>query len=322
MPPGEPETGGSGELGFVEFVLEAWATAVEVAEFGDVGVDLGELVGGGGEVSHAGESSCGVLVVLCAGVGEVVFDEASMDRQCGGRVDRFVGGDEIGPRPFVVEVELVRLLPGEVGVLQVVKREDHGLAWVAGECREDLGFEFGPGGAGGLVEVGGAGRGGPTTEHLEPCREQFVGPVSGEELTPVIGGVECLVSSVVIYGLFGPVDREVDLADLVERFRGVFEPGCDFAVAGVGADDRVDVTVEHCEAPVIPVEHEPFVTIRHLPRLDSCRDRCEAGADRFEPLPIRVQSGVAERWRVGDGVELEVVDLTIELEPDHPLDQP
>jgi hypothetical protein len=57
-----------------------------------------ELAGGGGDdASHVGEAPCGVLVVLCAGVREVMFGEAPVDRQRGGRVDRLVGGNEIGP---------------------------------------------------------------------------------------------------------------------------------------------------------------------------------------------------------------------------------
>lgn len=55
------------------------------------------------------------------------------------------------------------------------------------------------------------------------------------------------MSAVEVGRLLGPVDGEVDLADLLECFGGVLEPGGDLPVAGVGADDRVDVVVEHRE---------------------------------------------------------------------------
>jgi hypothetical protein len=45
------------------------------------------------------------------------------------------------------------------------------------------------------------------SEHLLPCGEQFVGAVTGEELTPVVGGMECLVAAVMICGLFGGASR-------------------------------------------------------------------------------------------------------------------
>ena len=45
-------------------------------------------------------------------------------------------------------------------------------------------------------------------------------------------------------GLLGQVDGQVDLADLLERLRGVLQPCGDLSVLGMASDDRVDVVVK------------------------------------------------------------------------------
>lgn len=69
------------------------------------------------------------------------------------------------------------------------------------------------------------------------------------------------MSSVEVRGLFRPVDGQVDLADLFERLGGVLQPGGDLSILRVGADDRLDVVVEHGEALRVPVEGEPLVRV-------------------------------------------------------------
>lgn len=83
-----------------------------------------------------------------------------------------------------------------------------------------------------------------------------------QQAAPVVGRLEGLVTAVEVGGLLGPVDRQVDPADLLERHSSVLQPGRDLPVPGVGADDRVDVVVEHSQPLRIPVEGEPLVRVR------------------------------------------------------------
>lgn len=70
------------------------------------------------------------------------------------------------------------------------------------------------------------------------------------------------MSAVEVGRLPGPVDRQVDLADLLERLGGVLQPGRNLPVPGVGADDRVDVVIEYRKSLGVPVEYEPLVRVR------------------------------------------------------------
>lgn len=123
-------------------------------------------------------------------------------------------------------------------------------------------------------------------------------------------------------GLLRPIDRQVDLADLLERFRGVLQPGGDLPVLGVRADDRVDVVIQDCEPLRVPVEGEPFARVTGGPPIVRGGAQPKSGLDLYQPLPVCRHPYVAERRRIRDRVELEVVDLVIvELELHHPVDQ-
>ena len=125
----------------------------------------------------------------------------------------------------------------------------------------------------------------------------------------------------VISCLTGPVDGEVDLADLFERLSGVLQPRGHLAVACMGSDDGVDVAVEHRETSVVPVQHETLVTIGNRPAIRFRWFRPEGGAHRIEPFPVGVHAGIPEGGGVGDGIDLEVVHVPVELELHHPVDQ-
>ena len=126
---------------------------------------------------------------------------------------------------------------------------------------------------------------------------------------------------VVVGCLSSPVDCQVDLADLLERPGRVLQPRRHLAVAGMGADDRVDVAVEDGEASVVPLEHPALVSIGHRPAIRLCRLRCQRRADGVQAGPVRLHAGIAESRGVGDRIELEVVDVTVELELEHPVHQ-
>ena len=112
-------------------------------------------------------------------------------------------------------------------------------------------------------------------------------------------------------GLSGPVDREVDLADLGERFGGVLEPGRHPAVAGVSADDGLDVVVEYRQPLRVPVEGEPLVGMGppQLPVLAGVR--AEAGFEFGQSSAVAGDAEFAECGRVGDRIEGEVVDVAV-----------
>lgn len=164
-------------------------------------------------------------------------------------------------------------------------------------------------------------RGRPSAEHEAACADEFGRTVSCEEFAPVVGGLQGLMVGVVVGCLSSPVDRQVDLADLLERLGRVLQPRRHLAVAGMGADDRVDVAVEDGEASVVPLQHPPLVPIGQRPAIRPHRHRCQRGADGVQASPVRLHAGVAKSGGVGDRIELEVVDVTVELELDHPVHQ-
>jgi hypothetical protein len=65
--------------------------------------------------------------------------------------------------------------------------------------------------------------------------------------------------------LLRPFNGQVDLADLFEGLGGVLEPRGELPVAGVGANDGVDVAVENGQSPSVPVDHEPLVRMSRRP---------------------------------------------------------
>lgn len=118
-----------------------------------------------------------------------------------------------------------------------------------------------------------------------------------------------------------PLEREIDLPDFLEGLGGVLKPRRDPPVSGMGADDRVNVSIEDGQALRIPVEDVPSAGVRGRPSLifgwagpEICRDRIE-----FRSVPRDAQ--VPKGGRVGDGVDCKVVTFVLELELDHPVDQ-
>lgn len=102
-------------------------------------------------------------------------------------------------------------------------------------------------------------------------------------------------------GLAGPVDGEVGLPDLVEGFGGVPEPGSDLAVAGVGADDGVDVAVEHGESPIVPLETQRSRRSGTDQRSDSggagpSVARTSSGRFQYARMPTSPSAGA---WAIG-----------------------
>ena len=67
--------------------------------------------------------------------------------------------------------------------------------------------------------------------------------------------------------LLRPADGKIDLADLLEGPGGVLKPRGDLPVAGVGADDCVDVAVENGQSPRVPLDHEPRVRVSRRPQV-------------------------------------------------------
>ena len=127
--------------------------------------------------------------------------------------------------------------------------------------------------------------------------------------------------TVEVDGLLGPVDREVDLADLFQRLGSVLEPGGDPTVAGMSPNDRIDVAIEDSEPLLVPPQHEPGVRVGGCPPFHARRQRNQLRRLLLEPFPIARQALYAEGRRVGDRIELEVVDDAVELERDHPVDK-
>ena len=89
----------------------------------------------------------------------------------------------------------------------------------------------------------------------------------------------------------------------------------------MGADDRVDVAVEHRQSLGVPVQPEPVAAIRRRPPSFLRGPWAEAGFDLGEPSTVGGHALLAERRCVGDRVDLEVVALVVELERQHPVDQ-
>ena len=98
-------------------------------------------------------------------------------------------------------------------------------------------------------------------------------------------------------------------------------PRGDLPVAGVGADDGVDVAVENGQSPSVPLDHEPLVRVSRRPEVLRGGPWPKAGLNIGESRSIGRQPGLAQCRRIGDRVNLEVVDVAIELEPHHPVDQ-
>ena len=118
-----------------------------------------------------------------------------------------------------------------------------------------------------------------------------------------------------------PVDRKIELANLCQCFGCIQEPLRDLPVACVGADDRLDITVQHRQPLRVPVQGEPVMAVRCRPPLLLRRPDAEAGFEVGEPCPISGDALLAERARIGDEIEVEVVALTVELERHHPVHQ-
>ena len=139
-----------------------------------------------------------------------------------------------------------------------------------------------------------------------------------EQRSPVASCSHRLVTEAELGGLTRPIDRQVILADLFERLGGLLEPRGNLPVADVGADDRVDVTVEDRETLGVPVEGEPGVRVARLPTVLAVRARAEARLDLGEAAAVGGDACFAQGVGVRHDVEFEVVD---ELELDHPVDQ-
>jgi len=129
------------------------------------------------------------------------------------------------------------------------------------------------------------------------------------------------VPAVEVGRLLRPVEGQVDLADLLEGLGGVLEPRGDLPVAGVAADDGVDVAVENGQSPSVPLDHEPLVRVSRRPEVLRGGPWPKAGLNIGESCSIGRHPGLAQRRRIGDRVDLEVVDVAVELEPHHPVDQ-
>jgi hypothetical protein len=148
------------------------------------------------------------------------------------------------PRAVAVEREGVGEVPRELDVLEGEQGEQHGVARTRCESRDDLVAVVWPGRPRGLVEPRCRRGRGPAPKDQKPRLQRFVWPMLVEELAPEVRRLERLMSAAEVRRLLGPVDREIDLADLVECLCGVLQPGRDLPVLGMGPDDRVDVMVK------------------------------------------------------------------------------
>ena len=153
------------------------------------------------------------------------------------------------------------------------------------------------------------------------CGNELAGAVPCQQFAPVVSGLQRLMVGMVVSCLTGPVDRQVDLANLLERLGGVLKPRSDPPVAGVGADDRADVAVVDGEASVVPLQHPTLMSIGYRPAIRLGRLRPHCGAHGIEACPIHLHADVAQSRGVGHRIELEVVDVAVELELDHPVHQ-
>ena len=162
---------------------------------------------------------------------------------------------------------------------------------------------------------------GPAPEHLQPCCEQLDGTVLGQQRAPVLASLQRLMVWADIERLPRPVDRKIELANLRQCFGCIQERLRDLPVACVGADDRLDITVQHRQPLRVPVQGEPVMGVRCRPPLLLRWPWCRAGFDVGEPCPVGGHALLAERGRVGDGVEVEVVAFIVELERHHPVHQ-
>jgi hypothetical protein len=73
----------------------------------------------------------------------------------------------------------------------------------------------------------------PTSKDQQSSVEKFVRTMLSKQSAPVAGSPHGLVFMIKIGGLLGPVDRKIDLADLLERPGGPLEPRRDPAVLGM-----------------------------------------------------------------------------------------
>jgi hypothetical protein len=89
----------------------------------------------------------------------------------------------------------------------------------------------------------------------------------------------------------------------------------------VSADDGVDVAVENGQSPIVPLDHEPRVRVSRRPEVLHSRPWPNAGLNIEESRSIGRHPRLAQRRRIGDRVDLEVVDVAVELEPHHPVGQ-
>lgn len=111
------------------------------------------------------------------------------------------------------------------------------------------------------------------------------------------------------------VDLLVHLHQLAPRVVAVeSERVCEVAaVLRAGADDRVDVVIENGEPLGVPAQGEPLVGVGGGPTAFLGRTRPEACPDIIEGLAVRRHARHAESRGVGDGVELEVFRVAVEL---------
>ncbi len=156
---------------------------------------------------------------------------------------------------------------------------------------------------------------------MEACVGDVLGSVLGQESAPAVRRLQRLVATVEVHGLLGPVEGEVDLADLLQGLRRVLQPGSDPSVSCVGTDDGVDIAVQDGQPLLVPVQHESSVRVGRRPSLHAGWQRAQFRSLLLELSSVASQPGRTKRRCIGDGVELEVVDLAVELERDHPVDE-
>lgn len=120
--------------------------------------------------------------------------------------------------------------------------------------------------------------------------------------------------------MVGCLTSPVDLIDVLERLGRVLQPRRDPAVAGMDTDDGIDVAVEHGERSIVLLQQPTIVTIGN--RAVSPRWLGpQGGAHGLEACAVGLHAHIAEGGAVGDRIDLEVVDIPVELELDHPVDQ-
>lgn len=98
-------------------------------------------------------------------------------------------------------------------------------------------------------------------------------------------------------------------------------PHRDPPVSGIGADDRVNVSIEDGQALRVPVEGVPITGARRRPSLIVRWAGAETCCDRIEFRSVPRDAQLSKSGRVCDRVDREVVTFVLELEFDHPVDQ-